>query len=253
MHALVFAIVVAVAAFVCGLVGLKLHVWLPERHAPDRSREMIAATTGLLGLMLSLVLGTLVGSSYTLYAAQKSAIETLSARVLQLDAALEAFGPETAQAREGVRKALTDTYAKIWGDRAADANDLNIKSVAGASKGFNQFLLTLKPETDVQKQVLGTATSVASQMALTEITMMLQLASAINWPMLVIVVCWSLLLFCGYGLVSPVNATVIVSMALGATVVASAIFLIIELSDPYQGLFKIPPGAIIETMKALGP
>jgi len=55
-------------------------------------------------------------------------------------------------------------------------------------------------------------------------------------------VCWSLLLFCGYGLVSPVNATVVVSLALGAIAVASAILLIIELSQPYAGCSGFLPG-----------
>ncbi|HKN29521.1 MAG TPA: hypothetical protein VJY34_17220 [Roseiarcus sp.] len=77
MDSLAFVIGVAVLTFCAGILGLKLHDWLPERHAPDRAREMIGAMTGLLGLLLALVLGTLVGSSYTLYATQKSELETL--------------------------------------------------------------------------------------------------------------------------------------------------------------------------------
>ena len=98
MSSLVFVIGVAIAAFCAGILGLKLHAWLPERHAPDQARDMIGAMTGLLGLLLALVLGTLVGSSYTLYATQKAELETLSARSLQLDAALEAYGPEAQPA-----------------------------------------------------------------------------------------------------------------------------------------------------------
>ena len=79
------------------------------------------------------------------------------------------------------------------------------------------------------------------QIEQTRILMMLQLAGGISWPMLAIVVCWSLLLFCGYGLVSPVNATVVAALALGAIAVASAILFIIELSRPYSGLFRLPP------------
>jgi hypothetical protein len=70
--------------------------------------------------------------------------------------------------------------------------------------------------------------------------------------MLAIVVCWSLMLCCGYGLVSPVNATVITTLAFGAVAVASAIFLIVELSQPYAGLFRISPGGLIQAMDALG-
>jgi hypothetical protein len=247
-----FCIGVAVLAFCCGLLGLKLHVWLPERHAPDQARDMIGAMTGLLGLLLALVLGTLVGSSYTLYATQKSEMETLAARILQLDAALEAYGPEARPGREGLREAIKHTFAEIWGGEIADLKDMDVKSVVAQSKAWDQFLMSLTPKTDAQKQVLATANLAAGQIAQTRILMMLQLAGGISWPMVAIVVCWSLLLFCGYGLVSPVNATVLTTLAFGAIAVASAIFLIIELSQPYSGLFRVPPGAALQTIRALG-
>lgn len=85
MDTLAFAVGVAVLAFCAGIVGLKLHDWLPEKHAPDRARDMIGAMTGLLGLLLALVLGTLVGSAFSLYTTQKSELETLAARTLQLE------------------------------------------------------------------------------------------------------------------------------------------------------------------------
>ncbi len=253
MDSLFFALGVAVLAFCAGVLGLKLHASLPDKHAPDRSREMIGAMTGLLGLLLALVLGTLVGSAYTLYATQKAELETLAARTLQLDSALELFGPDAQPGREGLRKAIKQSYEKIWGQDTADLEGMDLKSVMSGTKVLDQFLLSLSPKTDAQKQMLSTANLAASQIEQTRVLMMLQLAGGISWPMLGIVVCWSLLLFCGYGLVSPVNATVVVSLALGAIAVASAILLIIELSQPYAGLFRLPPGAMIETIQALGP
>src|SRR5271166_7073078 len=115
MGSLGFAASVAVLAFVAGLLGLRLHDWLPERHAPDRARDMIGAMSGLLGLLLALVLGTLIGASYTLYATQKAELETLAARVLQLDSALEAYGSEAAQGREGLRREIQQSFNEIWG------------------------------------------------------------------------------------------------------------------------------------------
>ena len=51
MESLALAASVAILAFVAGLLGLKLHVVLPEQHAPDRARDMIGAMTGPLGLL----------------------------------------------------------------------------------------------------------------------------------------------------------------------------------------------------------
>jgi len=253
VSSLALAVAIALVAFGSGLLGLRLHNWLPEKHAPDRAREMIGAMTGLLGLLLALVLGTLVGSSYTLYATQKAELETLAARTLQLDAALEAYGPETAPARQGLRKAIRESYAKVWGQEAADLSDMSIRSVVAGGKSLDRFLLSLTPKTDAQKQLLSTANLAAGQISQTRLLMMLQLLGGISWPMLAIVVCWSLLLFCGYGLVSPVNATVITTLAFGSVAVASAIFLVVALSQPYSGPFRIPPAALTEAIEALGP
>jgi hypothetical protein len=252
LDSFLFAVGVAVLAFAAGMLGLRLHVWLPEKHAPDRAREMIGAMTGMLSLLLALVLGTLVGSAYTVYATQKAELETLAARTLQLDSSLEAFGPEAQPGRDGLRKAITQSYNRIWGGGAADLSGMDVKSVVAGSKILDQFLMSLTPKTDAQKQVLATANAAANQIEQTRVLMMLQLAGGISWPLLAIVVCWSLLLFCGYGLVSPVNATVVTALALGAIAVASALLIIIELSRPYSGLFRLPPGAMIETLQALG-
>ncbi len=252
MNELLFVVTVAILTFGAGLVGLRLRAWLPERHAPERARDMIGSMTGLLGLLLALVLGTLVGASYTLYATQKGELETLGARSLQLDAALEAYGPEAKPARDGLRAAIKQSYDKIWGGGKLEAEDLTVRSVLEGMKKLDQFLLTLTPKTDAQKQVLATANVAAGMIQQTRLLMMLQLAGGISWPMVAIVVCWSLLLFCGYGLVSPVNGTVVATLALGAIAVASAIFLILELSQPYSGLFRLPPAGVIETIQALG-
>ena len=114
MNSLALAIGIAVLAFCAGVVGLKLHKWLPERLAPDRAKEMIGAMTGLLGLLLALVLGTLVGSAYTLYATQKSELETLAARTLQLELGFGGLWPG--------RSARTGRTAK--GDQAELRQDL---------------------------------------------------------------------------------------------------------------------------------
>ncbi len=63
---------VAALAFASGVAGLFLQKPLPEPHSVERSRDMIGAIVGLVSLLLALVLGTLVGSSYAFYWTQKS-------------------------------------------------------------------------------------------------------------------------------------------------------------------------------------
>ena len=58
-------------------------------------------------------------------------------------------------------------------------------------------------------------------------------------------------LFCGFGVLSGTNPTTIAALALGAASVASAMFLILDLSQPYSGLFRIPPAAMEQTLEAI--
>jgi hypothetical protein len=228
------------------------HARLPEKHSPDKSVGMIGAITGLLSLLLALVLGTFAGSAYTLYATQKSELETLGARIMQLDSALEAYGPETLPGRDALRKAMRQTYVEIWGDSAGTTPDADIRSIFAGTKTLDQYLLSLSPKSDGQKQALSMANAAVSDINKTRLLMGLQLAGGIPWPMLTIVVCWSFLMFCGHGLVSPVNRTVMVALGFGPVTIASAIFMIVQLSDPYAGAFKLSAAPATDTIEALG-
>jgi hypothetical protein len=176
----------------------------------------------------------------------------LAARIMQLDSALESYGPEAQPGREALRKALRQTYGEIWGDSAGTPSDVDIKSIFAGTKTLDQYLLSLSPKSDSQKQALSMANSAASDINKTRLLMGLQLAGGIPWPMLTIVICWSLLMFCGYGLVSPVNRTVIVALGFGAITIASAIFVIVQLSNPYSGAFKLSAAPMTDTIEALG-
>ena len=253
MSSFAIAIVVAIVAFGAGVLGLTLRARLPEHYSPDKSVGMIGAMTGLLSLLIALVLGTFAGSAYTLYSTQKTEVELLGARVLQLDSALEAFGPETLPARKALRDGLRHIYWVIWGGAAPSQTEQRVvKNAFEGAKALEQMMQALEPGTDRQKQALASANSAVSDINRTRLLMSLQLTAGVPWPMLMIVICWSLLMFCGYGLVSPANGTVVTALGLGAITIASAIFMIVQLSDPYSGTFKLSDRPVQETIEALG-
>src|ERR1700679_2088265 len=100
---------------------MQLQKLLPEDHMTSGSRDMIGAVMGLITLLLALVLGTLVGSAYGFFAIQKSNVETLGARTIVLDMALEQYGPEAQPLRDGLKGAIKGAYNSIWGADAANA------------------------------------------------------------------------------------------------------------------------------------
>lgn len=244
---------VAALTFGFGMAGLYLQTLLPEGHTSDRSRDMIGAIVGLLSLLLALVLGTLIGSAYSFYSTQKSEMETFASRALQLDLALAEFGPETAAARAGMKETLTRVRRMLWW-RDAPGNvkpDFTVAEPLRPLKAMDEYVASLDPKTPAQKQFQAAAAGHASAMEETRFLISLQLASPVSWPLVVIVVSWAMILFCGFGVLSRINATTIAALGFGAFAVGSALFLILELSQPFTGVFRLPPAAMDQMLASL--
>jgi hypothetical protein len=251
MSAPAIAIAVAILAFAAGILGLYLQKWLPERHTTDRSRDMISSMVALVSLVLALVLGTLVSSSFSAFSTQESELETLATNTLELDMALAQYGPDAKPARDILRDTLVRTHQLFWGKGGANSMTLGVAVALPAIKAMNDSLNMLDPKTPMQKALFSSAISYEEAIEATRLKMSLQLASAVARPLLLIIGFWSVLLFLGYGLLSRINAMTIAVLAFGALTVASAIFLIIELHRPYSGLISVPPAALVEAINTM--
>ena len=146
---------------------------------------------------------------------------------------------------------MTGLYDLFWRDGGADPRELTAAAILPSLRGMVGRLAALKPASDEQKQLISAIGSNEGLIQQTRLLMSLQLASPVSWPLLIVVASWSVLLFCGFGVLSRLNFTTLAALGFGAFAVASAVFLILEMSDPYGGLFRIPPGALEQTIEAL--
>ena len=76
--ALVFVLTLGV-----GIPGLQMQTRLKEAHKSGESRGVVGQIAGLVTLLLALVLGTLIGVSYSYFATQKAELEGFSAQISQ--------------------------------------------------------------------------------------------------------------------------------------------------------------------------
>ncbi len=200
------------------------------------------------------MLGTLIGSSYAFFSTQKSEIETFAAREVQLDLALSEFGPETAEARARMKQTLQGVRAMVWGDGTGDnaAPDFSVAAPLAHLRDLDLYVASLDPKTPAQRQFVSAAAADAGVIEQTRLLISMQLASPISWPLVIIVVSWALILFCGFGLLSRINGTTLAALAFGAFAVGSALFLILELSHPFTGVFRVPSAAFDQMLETIG-
>jgi hypothetical protein len=240
------SLAVGAAIFSAGLVGLFLQKQLPEPHTSERSRDMIGAIVGLFSLLLALVLGTLIGSVFSFYSNQKAELEVFASRVVHLDLELAEYGPETMPTRVKMKDTLQGIHDMFWGKDIGEVAPESLKIAAALPplRTLDEYIASLNPGTPAQRQFASAASIDASAIEESRLLISLQLESPVSWPLLVIVISWALILFCGFGLLSRFNATTVAALAFGAFAVATSVFLILELSEPFTGLFRLPSGAL---------
>jgi hypothetical protein len=251
MGSLAIGIGVFVLAFAAGMLGFRAQTWLSGHNSVENSRDMIGSMLGLLSLLLALVLGTLIGNTYYFSTGQQSQLQSMMSSIVMMDKALGEYGPETKPLRDGTKAALQRIYEDIWVKGTVDPEKISVGGALKAQAPFEKALNALDAKTPEQKAALASAQAKYQAFLSTRIMMALQLAVPFSQALLTIVIIWAMLLFLGYGLLSRHNLTTVCTLALGSTSVAFAIFMIVELAEPYSGLFRISPAALEQTIQAI--
>ena len=245
-----FACAVALAVFAGGAIGLILQRLLPDDFTTGGPRDMIGAVVGLLTLLSALVLGLLIWTAFGVYSGQNLAVQTLAVKVLQLDLALGDYGPEADGGRALFRQDLAKTIDAVWNANLSDS-EFAAHNLAGAIDNLRRqeaFLKSLDPSTDRQTKALAAARQTVDSIGQSRLQMSFALSGAVSYPLVYVVVGWGVALFCGFGLMSKGNAMSVVALVFGALAVASAIYLILDLSSPYSGLFRTSPAPLQQVL-----
>ncbi len=254
MDAATFGLAVGGTVFASGSVGLILQRVLPERLTSGPARDMVVAVVGLLSLLCALVLGLLIWTAYGVYSGQNLAVQTLAAKVLQLDLALSDYGPDASAGRALLRQDLAKTIQEVWGKPESDKQFAasNFSEALANLRRRTVYLDSLSPTTDSQRLALAAAQATVQTIAQSRIAMAFALSNPVSLPLIFTVLAWASVLFCGFGLTSRANPASFVALACGATAVASAAYLILALSSPYSGAIRASPAPLEQVLAYVG-
>jgi hypothetical protein len=251
MNSLKRSIVVALTTFGASVVGMLLQ-WVVPTAVLTESKGTVGAMTGLVTLLLALVLGFLVYTAFAVFSTQQAEAFSLGPVVVELDLALERYGPEGVNGRAGLRAALERSRKRFFGDALLGPQPFTFEEIRGTLLGLGSYFDSLKPATDTQQRLLASARDLAKKFAETQMLMAQQLANPFPPYVLNVVVCWASALFLGNGIVAAANAVTVIAHLAGAIGIGSAIFLILELSHPYSGLIRLSSAGIDRLLKVLG-
>jgi hypothetical protein len=118
---------------------------------------------------------------------------------------------------------------------------------------MNTYFDSLQPSTERQRKLASSAQDLAKNFAQTQMLMTRQLSNPFPPFVLIVVVFWASALFFGNGLVATPNLVSVGAHLVGAIAISTAIFLILELSQPYSGVVRLSPAGVDRLLQVLGP
>ena len=235
------------------LLGMILRAFLPEKHLSAESKDVIKLGMGLIGTMTALVLGLLIASAKSSFDTQRNGLAQLAGNVIFLDRALAHYGPEAKDAREMLKASVADMLQRTWPEENGQVGRTVAKTgTEGRYEELYEKIQELAPQNDAQRTFQAQAMKTAMDLGQARWLLFAQKGRSIPTPFLVVMVCWLALLLGSFSLFAPRNVTVVVTLLICALAVSSAIFLILELDQPFGGIIQISSAPVREALAQLG-
>ena len=235
------SIAIATTAFflivASALIGMVLRHKLPEHHLSGDSKEVIKLATALVGTMAALVLALLFASTRTSFEHTSAAVSRMTADIVELDQLLQDYGPQAQPIRTALRQEIAPLIDSIWRE------DAEARGVKAATASHNETVLYrlrgLTPANSVQASLQQRALQVSTDLAQTRLALFAQPSDTLSHPFIMVLVVWLMFIFAVFSMSSPPNATLGIVLFLCILSASAAIYLILELGQPFDGLMQV--------------
>jgi hypothetical protein len=234
------------------LLGMYLHHVLPADHLSDQSKGVLNLAIGIIGTMAALVVGLLVASAKGSFDKLDNDVKQSAGEVMLLVRALAHYGPETKDAREMIRRALTLRIAATWPEDSSQAARIDIPGTTQGIETIEGTIRALAPQNDAQRELRSRALDLVGQLEETRWLVTGGSGSSIPTPFLVVLILWFTVILAVNGLFAPRNATVVGILFVSSLSVAASMFLILEMDQPFDGIVKVSSAPLRYTLAHLG-
>lgn len=247
---------ISLFAFACVFAGAMLGIFLrgvvPESHVTGDSRDTVKVGTAFISTLTALVLGLLIGSAKGTLDEMNAGLTQTGAKVILFDRLLARYGPETSPARDLLRRSVAARVALIWPDHGSAPSVPEALRSAAGMEAMQEKLGELSPRNDAQRALLSQAMQISGEFAELRWLLFEQSQGSLPGPLLALLLLWLTIIFAGLGLLAPRNAVVVVVLFVCALSASGAIFLILEMSQPLEGLIKASAAPLRSALAILG-
>ena len=196
--------------------------------------------------MTALVLGLLLASAKSSYGTQNNYIKELTSQSILLDQALAQYGDEARGARRLLRRSVVAVGDQIWA-----APPLTHFTRIPEGEQLYQMLYSFKEQT-VQQQVLHPRIiDISTGLARTRLSLFTQMNNQIPFLFYFFLVLCLTIIFTSFGLLSRPQLLAGTALFLCIACVCVAVFLILQLNQPFTGVMPIDKTPLLTALDPL--
>lgn len=239
MHPTAIGLVVLLCTFGGVLGGMQMRSLLPDQHLTGDTRDTIKLGIGLVATVTALVLGLLTASAKSTFDALDATVKHTAAGLLSLDRTLARYGPEAAEIRRQLKQSVTRRVEAVWqrGHSGKGAYD-----PAGSMREIEQIsteIHRLAPGTDEQRVLKTRAVANAESLLDARWIVVAGLSAPVPFAFLAVLILWLTVTFTTFGMLAPRSRTMLLVLFVCSLSVSGAIFLVLEMTSPFDGLISV--------------
>jgi hypothetical protein len=242
----------------CGLMlggafgGAMLRRSLPEHHLDSHAKDVVRLGASLLATVSGLLLGLLINSAHSKFESQHLQVKHLASDIILMDQLLIRYGPEAQVARQLLRASLLPLADEIWGKEGPPVSREQALQNKVVGPQLFMALHELSPRNETQTSIRAQMIQTMMDIVRARLGLFERADSALPFPFLLMLLFWLTAIFASFSLFSPLNAISIGALLVIAASASGALFLILEMNQPFSGLLQIPRSTVADALRALG-
>jgi len=240
----VFAVLVA-ASF----VSLAISHRLPVHYAKEETHTIVRLAANIFVVTTSLVLGLLLNSAKNTYEAVDRNVHAFATDLVLFDRTLRHYGPEAAETRQRLAAYLRQAIEGTW--RTDGSPVLDDRAAERLLDDVGSSLAAIRPADVVRADLWREAEANYQGVVKRRWVLIEESEGTIPGPFIAMLTAWLALIFASFGYHAPRNPIVVFTVVVSAAMVASAMYLILDMDVPFSGPIQISPAPLVRAQAQL--
>ena len=216
---------------------------LPDHHLSTEARDTIKLGIGLVATVTALVLGLMTASAKNTFDNLDSTVKHSPRDCCLSTGRSLATAPRPPRFAKASKSAVAQRVEGHLAQAARRATRISTRPLQRmTSRSSRRRYTSWCRKTDEQRALRARALAFSETLLDARWIVVAALATSVQAAFLTMLVFWLTITFTTFGVLAPRNRTVIVVLFVCALSVAGAIFLVLEMDSPFDGLITVSPG-----------